>query len=59
VDAAGLKRYRKHAILIIVILGGVLTPPDPFTQILLAGILFALFESGRFLVARTEKKRQP
>lgn len=42
--AQQLRRFRKYALLIILILAAVLTPPDPLTQILLALPLVLLYE---------------
>ena len=42
----GLRRYRKYAILVAFILAAVLTPPDPFTQSLMAIPLVVLYEVG-------------
>ncbi|SFM61349.1 twin-arginine translocase subunit TatC [Thermodesulforhabdus norvegica] len=39
-----LKRQRKYAILVIFIVAAVLTPPDVFTQLLMAGPLLVLYE---------------
>lgn len=39
-----LKKYRRHAIVIMFIVAAVLTPPDPTTQIMLAIPLLALYE---------------
>lgn len=39
-------RYWRHVVLAIFILAAIVTPPDPFTQILLAGILILLFFIG-------------
>lgn len=41
---AFLRHYRRHGIVIMVILSAVLTPPDIFTQLLLAGPLILLYE---------------
>jgi sec-independent protein translocase protein TatC len=40
-----LKKYRRHAIVVMFILAAVLTPPDPTTQIMLAIPLLALYEA--------------
>ncbi len=40
-----LKKYRRHAIVIMFIAAAVLTPPDPTTQIMLAIPLLALYEA--------------
>lgn len=45
-----LGRYRRHAILIICIVCAVLTPPDPFSMLLLAAPLYILFELGAVLL---------
>ncbi|MFT4833480.1 MAG: sec-independent protein translocase protein TatC [Marinoscillum sp.] len=39
-----LRKYRKHSIVGILILGAMLTPPDPFSQILIAMPLYGLYE---------------
>ena len=39
-----LQVYRKHAIVIILIFGAMLTPPDPFSQIVMAVPLVGLYE---------------
>jgi sec-independent protein translocase protein TatC len=45
VRSATLAHYRRHAILIILIVAAILTPgPDIFSQLLLAGPTYALFE---------------
>jgi sec-independent protein translocase protein TatC len=52
-----LKKYRKHAIVIILILSAIITPPDIFSQILVALPLFLLYELGIGISRRIEKKR--
>lgn len=45
VTAAFLNKYRRHAIVIILILAAVITPtPDPLTQLMVAVPLYVLFE---------------
>lgn len=39
-------KYRAHFIVGAFVIGALLTPPDPFTQMLLAGPMIALFEIG-------------
>ena len=57
VSAAGLKRYRRHAILGVFVAAAVLTPPDPISQIALAVPTLLLYELSIFAVALVEKKR--
>jgi sec-independent protein translocase protein TatC len=57
VTAAGLKRYRRHAILGVFVVAAVLTPPDPISQISLAIPTILLYELSIFAVRLVEKKR--
>tara|TARA_Y100000748_G_scaffold299656_1_gene296848 strand:- start:1053 stop:1847 length:795 start_codon:yes stop_codon:yes gene_type:complete len=50
-----LKNYRKHAIVIILIFGAMLTPPDPFSQIVMAVPLIGLYEIS-ILISGAVKK---
>jgi sec-independent protein translocase protein TatC len=52
-----LRKNRKYAILVIFILAAILTPPDVFSQILMAIPLLALYEVGTILVQLTERRR--
>ncbi len=54
-----MRTYRKHAIVVILILGALLTPPDPISQILIAIPLLGLYEISIYVsayVIRKEKK---
>jgi sec-independent protein translocase protein TatC len=44
ISSTFLKRQRKYAILVIFVIAAILTPPDVFTQILMAGPLLILYE---------------
>lgn len=52
VSAAMMRRYRAAAIVIIFTLAALLTPPDPVTQLMMAGPLWLLYEVS-VLVAAT------
>lgn len=52
----GLRKKRKYAILISFIISAALTPPDPFTQSLMAGPIILLYESGIWIAAIFGKK---
>jgi sec-independent protein translocase protein TatC len=55
---AFLRKYRRHAIVVIFIISAIVTPtPDPFTQTLFAGPLYALYEIAILVSTRVEKKR--
>jgi sec-independent protein translocase protein TatC len=52
-----MKKYRRHAIVGIFIVAAILTPPDPFTQILLAIPLIILFEFSILISHWVNKSR--
>jgi sec-independent protein translocase protein TatC len=59
VSSTGLRKKRKYAILFAFVLSAVLTPPDPFTQCLMAGPLIVLYEVGiwvAFFFGKREKR---
>jgi sec-independent protein translocase protein TatC len=46
-----MRRFRKHSIVVILILAAMLTPPDPISQILIALPLFALYQISIYISA--------
>lgn len=61
VTPALMKTYRKHSIVIILILGAMLTPPDPLSQILIALPLYGLYEFSILIsssVLRKQRKKE-
>ncbi|KIC42912.1 preprotein translocase subunit TatC [Ruegeria sp. ANG-R] len=58
VSAEGLGAVRKYAVVGILVLAAVVTPPDVITQIILFVVVYGLYEISIFLVARVEKKRE-
>lgn len=56
VSPAWLRKYRRHSIMAIFIIAAILTPPDPFTQIMMAAVLMILYEISIFLVTRVYPK---
>lgn len=52
------RKYRKVVILIIVIIAGMIAPPDLFSHLLLSGPMILLFELG-LIVARRGPRRTP
>ncbi len=57
VSARGLADVRKYAIVGILVLAALVTPPDVITQIILFTVVYGLYEVSIFLVARVERKR--
>lgn len=53
-----MRAYRKHGIVGIFFLGALLTPPDPFSQILIALPLIGLYQISMSVSSRAYKKRQ-
>jgi sec-independent protein translocase protein TatC len=53
-----LKKWRRYAVIAALVLGAVLTPPDVFSQAMLAGPLLVLFELSIWVVKFTGKKRR-
>ncbi len=56
VPAATLRKYRRVVILVIVIIAGILAPPDLLSHMLLSGPMILLFEIG-LLIAGRDKGR--
>lgn len=57
IDAEWLKRYRRYSLVIIFIVAAILTPPDVFTQALMAGPLIILYEIS-IIVAKLAQPRK-
>jgi len=51
-----MKKYRKHAIIIILMLSALITPPDILTQFLIGIPLFVLYEISIGISRRIQKK---
>ncbi len=58
VSAMGLRNVRKYAIVGILLLAALVTPPDVITQAILFVVVYGLYEISIHLVARVEKKRE-
>lgn len=58
VSAEGLGNVRKYAVVGILVLAALVTPPDVITQIILFVVVYGLYEISIFLVRRVETKRE-
>ena len=58
VSSEGLGGVRKYAVVAILVLAALVTPPDVITQVILFVVVYGLYEVSIFLVARVEKKRE-
>lgn len=57
-SAAGLRNTRKYAVVGILTVAALVTPPDVTTQLILFVVVYGLYEVSIFLVARVETKRE-
>ncbi|MGR3503736.1 twin-arginine translocase subunit TatC [Pseudaestuariivita sp.] len=58
VSAEGLGNVRKYAMVGILVLAALVTPPDVVTQLILFTVVYGLYEVSIFLVRRVEKSRE-
>jgi sec-independent protein translocase protein TatC len=56
VTADGMRKYRKHSFVGILVLAALLTPPDVVTQILIGIPLYALYEISIFVAKRAQRQ---
>ena len=57
VTATGLRKVRKYAIVVIVVVAGLITPPDVISQIIVSVPLLILYEISVVLTTRVEKEK--
>ena len=55
-NADFLRKYRKHAIILILILSAIITPPDLISQIIVGVPIALLYEAGILVSSNVEKK---
>jgi sec-independent protein translocase protein TatC len=53
-----MRKYRKHAIVVVLILAAIITPPDVFSQTLVSIPLILLYEVSIFIATRVVKNRE-
>lgn len=58
VSTQGLRNVRKYAVVGILLLAALVTPPDVVTQLILFVVVYGLYEVSIFLVSRVEAKRE-
>ena len=58
VSSEGLASVRRYAIIVILVLAAMVTPPDVISQIVLFSVIYGLYEVSIFLVRRIERKRE-
>jgi sec-independent protein translocase protein TatC len=58
VSSEGLGAVRKYAVVAILVLAALVTPPDIITQVILFVVVYGLYEISIWLVRRVETKRE-
>ena len=58
VSSKGLKSVRRYAIVVILILAALVTPPDVMSQLILFFAVYPLYEISILLISRIEKRRE-
>ncbi|WP_114748678.1 twin-arginine translocase subunit TatC [Pleomorphovibrio marinus] len=58
ISSAWLKIYRRHAIVVILVLSALITPPDVISQVLIAMPILVLYEAGIVIAKRLEKQKR-
>lgn len=58
VTAAGMRKYRRHSIVGILLVAAIVTPPDAVTMFMIGIPLFILYEISIFIAIRGEKLHQ-
>ena len=58
VTPKGLKKYRRHALVGILVLSAIITPPDITSQVMVSMPVLALYELGIVIARREEKRRK-
>lgn len=58
VTAEFMKSYRKHAIIVIIVLSSIITPPDIASQVLISLPLIALYQFSIGIARRVQKKQE-
>jgi sec-independent protein translocase protein TatC len=53
-----MRKYRKHAIVVIFIIAAIITPPDVFSQTLVAIPLLILYEVSILISSRVMKQKE-
>ena len=57
VSSDGLKTVRKYAVVGILVMAAIVTPPDIITQVILFVVVYGLYELSIYLVRRVERQR--
>jgi sec-independent protein translocase protein TatC len=53
-----MRKYRKHAVIVILIVAAIITPPDPLSQSLISLPLYLLYEISIFISAMVMRQKR-
>lgn len=59
ISAEFLKKYRRHAFVVNLIVAAIITPPDVTSQLIVSLPMVLLYEASIWVVSRVEKKSKP
>lgn len=57
ITAAFMRKYRRHAVVLLLVFSAIITPPDAVSLIMVVLPLYGLYELGIVIAGRIEKKR--
>ncbi len=52
-----MRKYRRHAFLVIIVIAAIVTPPDVTSQILMTIPIYALYEISIFIARNVERRK--
>lgn len=58
ITSGGLRATRKYAVVLILIVAAIVTPPDALSQIIMFSVIYPLYEISIWLIARFERDRE-
>jgi sec-independent protein translocase protein TatC len=58
VTSKGLAGVRKYAVVVILVLAAIITPPDVMSQVILFAAIYPLYEVSIYIIRRMEKTRE-
>ncbi|MGQ0566749.1 MAG: twin-arginine translocase subunit TatC [Gemmobacter sp.] len=58
ISARGLKSTRKYAIVLILVMAAIVTPPDAVSQMILFSAIYPLYEISILIISRFERDRE-
>ncbi|MBA4352979.1 MAG: twin-arginine translocase subunit TatC [Rhodobacter sp.] len=58
VTSRGLAAMRRYAVVLILVVAALVTPPDVMSQLIMFAAIYPLYEVSIFLIRRIEKKRE-